>query len=219
MFTRIISHFKVVVKFVFLIPLLFILTLPTSRGNHNLFYDDEIIIDSDYIFEEIFSNSKIPEKIRKNLKLISVEYFSFDDKLHRGQILIHKDLASDIIEIFKTIKEKKFPVNKVIPINKYNWSDENSMSDKNTSAFNFRYVKGTTKLSSHALGRAIDINPKLNPQIKNGKYFPANSVYDINVSGTIAGNTFLVKEFTKRGWKWGGFWRRNKDYQHFEKLD
>jgi len=48
-----------------------------------------------------------------------------------------------------------------------------------------------------------------------------NDLYldDINITGTIARNSFLVREFTKRGWKWGGLWRRNKDYQHFEKLN
>ncbi|MCK7520812.1 MAG: hypothetical protein MZV64_25475 [Ignavibacteriales bacterium] len=68
--------------------------------------EDEVIVDSEYTLEEIFSDSKIPERIKKHLKLISVEYISFDEKLHRGQILIHKDLANDIIEIFKIIKEK-----------------------------------------------------------------------------------------------------------------
>jgi peptidoglycan LD-endopeptidase CwlK len=179
----------------------------------------ETIVDSDFTFEEIFSGSKIPDKIKVALRLINVEYFSFDEKLHRGQILIHKDLSNDITEIFRTIKKEKFPISKVIPINKYNWSDEHSMKDNNTSAFNFRYVKGTPTLSSHAHGRAIDINPILNPQLINGKFFPVNSKYDITVSGTITSNSFLVNEFTKSGWKWGGFWRRNKDYQHFEKLN
>ena len=195
-----------------------IVTVTTSLGNHNLSQGDEITIDSDYTFEEIFSNSKIPEKITKNLRLISVEYFSFDDKLHQGQILVHKDLVNDIVESFKIIKQKRFPIGKVIPINKYDWSDDSSMKDNNSSAFNFRYVKGTKKLSPHALGRAIDINPQLNPYIKRGKSYPANSKYDISVKGTITSSSFLVKEFIKRGWSWGGFWKNNKDYQHFEKL-
>jgi peptidoglycan LD-endopeptidase CwlK len=216
---KIFSHFNIIDKLVVLIPLLFLLTIPTSLGDQSHSHDDKVTIDSYYTFNEIFSNSKIPEEIRKDLKLISVEYYSFDDELHRGQILIHKDLANDIVEIFKVIKEKKFPINKVIPISKYNWSDESSMKDNNTSAFNYRYVKGTSQLSSHALGRAIDINPKFNPQITNKNIFPADAKYDINVLGTISIDSFLVKEFKKRGWQWGGFWKKNKDYQHFEKLD
>lgn len=185
----------------------------------NLFNQEDIIIDSNYRIEDIFFESKVPKSVTKNLTLISVEYFSFDEKLHRGQILIHKDLASDLIEIFRVIKGKNFPIGKVIPINHYNWSDENSMNDNNTSAFNYRFVTGTKVLSIHALGRAIDINPKLNPQLKNSKYFPTDSKYDVTVLGTIAANSFVIKEFTKRGWKWGGFWKSTKDYQHFEKLN
>ena len=219
MLRKIFSNSNIIDKLVVLIPLLFIWTLPTSLGNQNLFNDDKVIIDSYYTLNEIFYNSKIPEEIKKDLKLISVEYFSFDDKLHRGQILIHKDLANDIITIFNVIKEKKFPISKVIPIIKYNWSDESSMKDNNTSAFNYRYVKGTSQLTSHALGRAIDINPKFNPQITNKNIFPADAKYDITVLGTILADSFLVKEFKKSGWQWGGFWKKNKDYQHFEKLD
>jgi len=139
-------NFNLIVRLAFSISFIFISTFAESQGRYNLFRDDGIIIDSDYTFEEIFSKSKIPVNVRKNLKLISIEYFSFDDKLHRGQILIHKDLANDIIEIFKVIKEKKFPISKVIPINKYEWSDDLSVADNNTSSFNYRYVKGTKNL-------------------------------------------------------------------------
>ena len=26
-----------------------------------------------------------------------------------------------------------------------------------------------------------------------------------------------VRAFTDRGWRWGGYWRTPKDYQHFER--
>ncbi len=197
----------------FIIPFIFLIIQPVEILVSN--YQEEPIVDSNLQFEEIFINYKLPEQIKSSLKLLSVEYFSFDNKLHLGQILIHKDLAKDLLEIFEIIKQKRFPISKVIPISKYNWSDELSIKDNNTSAFNYRYVKGTKALSSHALGRAIDINPKLNPQIGNGT---SDSKYNIDLQGTIAANSFLVKEFTKRGWQWGGFWKRTKDYQHFEKL-
>ena len=35
--------------------------------------------------------------------------------------------------------------------------------------------------------------------------------------GTILAEDFIVKEFTQRGWKWGGHWQYSKDYQHFYK--
>lgn len=180
--------------------------------------EKNVIVDSDFSYEQVINNYPLQKNIKDKLVLISVEYFSFDNLLHRGQIVIHKDLAKDIIEIFEMIKQKKFPIEKVIPINYYNWSDEASMEANNTSAFNFRKVKESKKMSAHALGRAIDINPKQNPHIKNGKYYPPNSDYDPKREGTITANSFIVKEFKKRGWSWGGNWKSSKDYQHFEKL-
>lgn len=178
---------------------------------------DSIIADAGYTFEEAVSGKDIPANILKNLRLVEVEYFSFDDKLHRGQLIIHKDLVKDIELIFKELKKEKFPIAKVIPIVRYNWNDEKSMRDNNTSAFNYRVVKGTRILSAHSTGRAIDINPLFNPQIKKGKVIPKGAEYDPGRIGTISGKSAVVNHFKKRGWIWGGNWRSTKDYQHFEK--
>jgi hypothetical protein len=178
-----------------------------------------IHIDCQYSFEEAISGVEIPDDLRRELVLVDVEYYSFDKNIHRGQVVIHKNLSEDIVNIFQIIKENNFPVDKVIPVVKYSWSDEASMRDNNTSAFNFRKVKGSEKYSAHALGRAIDINPFYNPQLKNNITIPEGSSYNPDIKGTIIKDSFLVKEFRKLGWNWGGLWRRNKDYQHFEKLN
>jgi len=178
---------------------------------------EQIIIDSQITLGEALKGKEIPKANAKNLRIINVEYYSFDNRLHRGQVVINKDLAEDIKEIFQILKEKKFPVKKVVPINKYNWSDEASMKDNNSSAFNYRAINGTRTFSTHSLGRAIDINPLLNPQIKNGKTFPEGSVYNQYARGTIIAHSWLTHEFYKRGWRWGGDWRFTQDYQHFEK--
>lgn len=178
---------------------------------------NDVIIDSQYSFADAVAGKEFPLAIRRNLVITEVEYFSFDGKRHRGQLLIHKDLEKDIREIFSVILERKFPIGKVIPIVRYGWSDEKSMLDNNTSAFNYRNVAGTNRLSNHAYGTAIDINPYLNPYIK-GKYIsPKGSEYNPEIPGTITADSFLVKEFKKRGWTWGGDWKSLKDYQHFEK--
>jgi hypothetical protein len=204
-------------KLLFTFAAVIIMGLPNT-GNLIAYYQEEILIDSEYSLTEIFVQKIIPEHIKKELRLISVEYFSFDEKLHRGQILIHKDLVKDIIEIFEIIKVQRFPIAKVIPINKYDWSDDLSTYDNNTSAFNYRYVKGTKKLSVHSYGRAIDINPVQNPHVINRETSPNKKKYNSAISGTITSSSFLVKKFINRGWKWGGHWKSSKDYQHFEKL-
>ena len=178
---------------------------------------DQIIVDSDYNIAEALKGIEVPQSIKKDLVILDVQYFSFDNKLHQGQLVIHKDLAEDLTKIFKSIKQKKFPVAKVIPIVHYEWNDEKSMEDNNTSSFNYRFIAGTEKLSNHSFGTAIDINPMLNPYIRKDLHQPAGSEYHPERPGTITMNSFLVKEFKDLGWEWGGYWKDRKDYQHFEK--
>lgn len=178
---------------------------------------DKVIIDSNYSLTEATKGLEIPPGIMKTLVIIDVQYFSFDNKLHQGQLVIAKELRSDIEKIFAKIKAENFPLAKVIPIVYYGWDDEKSMEDNNTSGFNYRFIAGTKKLSNHSYGTAIDINPLLNPYIRKDLHQPEGSVYDPSRPGTITKNSFLVKEFRKFGWEWGGNWKDRKDYQHFEK--
>lgn len=210
----------------FLIPALF-LTNEHRAGNNQLSSfpgkkisvpdSNKVVTDSHCSLKEALSGIDIPVRIRKLLTIVTVYYYSFDGRLHKGQVVINKNLAKDIKDIFSKIKEKKFPVGKVIPIYKYDWNDKASMKDNNTSAFNYRVIKGTKELSKHATGRAIDINPKLNPQIKNGIISPKGSSYKISLPGTISDSSFIVKAFLAKDWRWGGNWKHSKDYQHFEK--
>jgi hypothetical protein len=175
------------------------------------------ILDCNYTFDEAVKGLEIPKSKLKQLTLIEVEYYSFDSKLHKGQVLINKKAVKDVTEIFQIVKDTRFPIAKVIPVIKYNWSDQESMNDNNTSAFNYRKVKGQKVLSAHSYGLAIDINPLQNPHIKSNSVQPPKGIYDKGKLGTILRDSKLVTEFRKRGWQWGGSWRSSKDYQHFEK--
>ena len=203
----------------FLIIIFYLLFQTPNRQIDSSINQDQTgaIIDCNYTFEESIMGIKIPAEIINQLTLVNVEYFSFDEKLHRGQLVISKKVEKDIVEIFKFIKESKFPVGKVIPVVKYNWDDEASMNDNNTVAFNYRKVKGSKVLSAHSYGMAIDINPLQNPHIKGKVIHPQLGKYDPKVKGTLLRDSNLVKEFVKRDWHWGGRWKSSKDYQHFEK--
>ncbi|UCH66097.1 MAG: M15 family metallopeptidase [Ignavibacterium sp.] len=176
-----------------------------------------IIIDSDYTLEEALQGITIPPSVKKELEIVSVSYYGFDGLLHKGQIIVNKKVSADIIEIFNVIRETKFPVEKVVPMVEYNWSDDKSMQDNNTSSFNYRFLSGSKVLSMHASGLAIDINPKQNPYVKNGSNSPAGSLYELDENGTICPDSEIVKAFKERGWSWGGDWKSLKDYQHFQK--
>ena len=105
----------------------------------------------------------------------------------------------------------------------YGGIDELSMRDNNTSAYNDRPIEGSGATSYHQLGRAIDINPLVNPYIRfsDGEVLPetARQYLDRNrsVKGMINDDSPCVHVFKKYGWTWGGDWNSVKDYQHFEK--
>ena len=187
----------------------------------NLFADKtDVIIDSDMTFEEAVKGTKAPKEVLESLVLLDVQYFSFDKKLHKGQLVVHKSVKQDVTEVFDLIFELKFPVNKVIPIVKYEWSDDESMADNNTSAFCYRYVSGTKRFSNHAFGKAVDINPFNNPVIySDGKISPKGAKYQNKKDGTFSQEHPIVKKFIELGWRWGGNFQSFKDYHHFDKLD
>ncbi|MBP1711266.1 MAG: putative cytosolic protein [Deltaproteobacteria bacterium] len=180
--------------------------------------NEDIIIDSAMSFAEAIEGSTAPLEIIDSLSMIDVYYCSFDGLRHQGQILVDAKLEDDIYEIFELIDRLRFPVGKVIPIVSYRWEDNDSMADNNSSAFNFRVIADTNKLSLHSFGRAVDINPLQNPVIyPNGIIAPAGAVYRPGDSGTFSANHPVVDEFIKRGWHWGGNFEQPKDYHHFEK--
>lgn len=165
-------------------------------------------------------NSPCPSTMISDLELFEVNYYSFDGRVHIGQIVAHKDLVQDILGAFHLLCAEKFPIQSAIPIAdaRFMWDDTLSTKANNTSAFNYRNVRDTDKISNHATGRALDINPRLNPYFPGQKVFPADATYNPNVPGTILADSKLVKYFTDLGWTWGATWQDDPDYQHFEKL-
>jgi len=176
------------------------------------------IIDSKMTFDEAIAGTKAPKDIIDSLRLIDVRYFAFDGRLHQGQLVVHSVVEKDVIEIFQLIEQLRFSVARVLPIVKYGWSDDKSMADNNTSAFNYRFVMGTERFSHHAYGRAVDINPYLNPVIdESGHIDPPGATYLPDRPGTLFESHPVVREFMSRGWRWGGKFSSSVDHHHFDK--
>jgi hypothetical protein len=100
------------------------------------------------------------------------------------------------------------------------------MQANNTPCYCYRPIAGSTKLSNHARGMAIDVNPLYNPCVrrkKDGtlKVEPATGRPYVDRSKSfkykITTNDLCYRLFLQHGFRWGGSWRTLKDYQHFEK--
>src|ERR687891_28556 len=77
------------------------------------------------------------------LRLLELTHLGFDGDVHRGRLIVH-----------------------------YGADDRRSMKADNTSAFNCRFVAGTTRWSMHAYGKAIDLNPIENPYVSGSHVSP-----------------------------------------------
>src|SRR4029434_4733160 len=77
----------------------------------------------------------------------------------------HRDVAQSLVGVFRSLYAEQFPVRRMVPVDTYGGSDFRSIEADNTSAFNCRYVDGTTRWSEHAYGRAIDVNPIEHPYV------------------------------------------------------
>jgi hypothetical protein len=186
---------------------------------------DNPIVDSAMTEQEAFDGLSplCPKEIRDRQKIVTIKYYSFDKLIHQGQLVIDRDLVADIKQVFDVALKTKFPIHEMIPISHKQfrkdgvWDDHLSMAANNTSAFNYRNVAGTTRLSNHAYGRAIDINTVQNPFIEGEHVSPPGAKYDLQAPGTCTPDSPVTKAFLDRGWTWGGNWHDMKDYQHFEK--
>jgi len=184
--------------------------------------DEEIIVDSHLSLEEVLRQRQAlpaPQKVLDKQRIVEVTYYSFDGRLHQGQIVVDVDLVTDVKGAFDLIRIIKFPVKSVIPFvdRRLMSEEEKASSMNNSSAFNYRLIANTNKLSNHAFGRAFDINPALNPLIKGDEVLPLATKYDTKVPGTIVGDEEFVIYLKSLGWEWGGEWTDIKDFMHFEK--
>lgn len=159
-----------------------------------------------------------PEQLRR----VDVDYLGFDGQTHRGGLIVHEDLVADVVAIFGQPLRLGYPVEKIRTVDNYSDADDElSMEDNNTSAFNCRRIPDSGDWSPHAYGRAVDINPLINPCLYSSGYFePRNAAVYLDRSrtdpGLIHGGDPAERAFTDRGWQWGGYWR-TPDYQHFER--
>jgi len=179
--------------------------------------DGQVLVDSRMTLAAAIAGTKAPPEVIAQLCLVDVRYYSFDGRRHQGQLVVHRAVRQDVVEIFQIIDNTRFPVGKAVPIVAYRWSDAASMRDNNTSAFNYRTVAGTKRLSRHALGLAVDINPFLNPVVyDHGRISPRGAVYRPGEHGVLTREHPVVREFLSRGWQWGADFKTMKDYHHFD---
>ncbi len=157
------------------------------------------------------------------LRYVRILYHGFDGQTHVGEVICNSTLAQDLLEIFGGLYDAGYPIESVRLIDEFGANDETSSVANNSSSFNFRFIDGTTDLSLHGTGLAIDINPLYNPTVftdGSGCYPAAGAAYADRTKSfahKIDQNDLCYQLFVQHGWTWGGSWKEDPAYMHFSK--
>ena len=168
-----------------------------------------------------------PEVSYDDLRYVGLLYVDFNGLTQAGELICNKRIAQDMVEIFHELYTSDYRLDSVYLVDNYGGDDTASMCADNTSCFNYRVVEGSSSLSKHAYGLAIDINPFYNPYIVFGAgeggsdYIspPGSEIYvdrSASFAYKIDDSDLCYRLFTEDGFEWGGDWTNSKDYQHFE---
>lgn len=197
---------------------------------------DELLASAD--ISQFFTRSDIDDDLLERINGVSYkenQYISADDltylrMLHKnaegqtliGEMIVNTAIGDEILSIFRQLYDASYPIEKMVLVDEYGGDDELSMQANNTSAFNYRQITGSTALSNHSYGMAVDINPFYNPYISGNVVLPKGSEAYADRS---TDSPYVIQEgdlchelFTSNGYSWGGDWTSPIDYQHFEKI-
>lgn len=160
-----------------------------------------------------------------DLVCLNVLHVNLEGDTCQGTMVCNKAISEDLLDIFEELFKAHYPIERIVLIDEYDADDELSMEDNNSSCFNYRPVPGTTRLSKHSQGMAVDINPLYNPYVKTtgGKtsVLPKNATPYTDRTKQypykITRDDICCRLFLAHGFRWGGNWRTMKDYQHFER--
>lgn len=167
-----------------------------------------------------------PEITLDELRYVHILHYDFEGRSREGELICNEGIAQDLTEIFYELYRNEYQLEKVLLIDAYDGDDIASMEDNNTSCLNYRPVEGSTVLSRHALGLAIDINPLYNPYVgytdagEETVSPPSAEAYadrSASFPYKIDESDLCYKLFLQHGFTWGGNWNNVKDYQHFQK--
>ena len=195
------------------------------------------------VYKEGFNSAMLPEYIKEKimgvsyrdnpdisleeLRYVRIIHYDFQGQIQEGELIVNQKIAYPVMRAFYQLYKWEYPIESVRLIDDYEGDDEQSMEANNSSAFNYRTIEGKTELSKHALGMAIDINPRMNPYVRKEEYFPKNATeylerdpekcMGVHRDKMIHKNDIAYKIFKRNGFSWGGDWTDSKDYQHFER--
>lgn len=150
-------------------------------------------MSSPWPHDDLASKIKFFGKPGTNLVSIIPPFQMYYDRHPIKSITVNQKIAASLLRVFNDIFEQCE-------------HDQKKVDALGVSAYggcyNYRPVRGSSNLSNHAFGAAIDLDPERHPLGKRG--------------GPFSKDKIVVNAFKKEGWLWGGDYKSRADEMHME---
>lgn len=154
----------------------------------------------------------------EDLRYVTVAFWGFDRGHHTGELVVHRDVAEEVVWVFARLHQARFPIEQMRLVTGADVEAPPTGDGNNTAAYVCRQVRQGGSWSAHAYGTAIDVNPFHNPYRRGDLVLPelASAYLDrANVRpGMVVPGDVVTAAFAEIGWSWGGEWTA-PDLMHF----
>src|SRR5512143_336902 len=129
---------------------------------------------------------------QSNLVLVKPPWrMTYEGRPIKG-VQIHRKCAESLKRVFDDIAEQV----------DNDWSQLPPGAVKFSGSYNYRRIRGSSRVSTHAFGAAVDLDAEDNPMNSRGD------------KGTMS--PIVINAFKREGWFWGGDFKSRKDPMHFQ---
>jgi hypothetical protein len=153
------------------------------------------------------------------LRYLTLAFRGFDGADHTGELVVAGSVADDVVQVFRRLFAARYPIEEMRLVTTPDLRAPPTGDGNNTAAYVCRTTRGSTALSAHAFGLAIDVNPFVNPYRRGDLVLPelAGSYLDRSWRrpGMILRGGVVTRAFADVGWTWGGDFSSVSDLMHF----
>ncbi len=153
------------------------------------------------------------------LRHLTLSFHGLDGAPHTGELVVNAAVARGVVGVFRRLWRAGFPLEEMRLVTTADLDAPPTGDGNNTAAYVCRTTRGSSALSAHASGLAIDVNPFLNPYRKGDLVLPELAGAYLDRSwrrpGMVLRGGVVTRAFAAAGWTWGGDFSSVSDLMHF----
>ena len=154
-----------------------------------------------------------------DLRHLTLTFEGFDGRPHTGELVVNASVARGVVGVFRKLYAARFPIEEMRLVTTADLDAPPTGDGDNTAAYVCRTTRGSSVLSAHAYGLAIDVNPFLNPYRNGDLVLPELASAYLDRSwrrpGMVLRGGVVTRAFASAGWTWGGDFTSVSDLMHF----